>query len=62
MLEVRLYRKKWAIFAGKSRLSQLFANEDKANNELDQKRSLYEYWAGSCGVSVENTTPITKLI
>ena len=62
MLEVKLYRKKWAIFSGKSRLSNLFPSEDLAQKELNGKRSLYEYWSGSASVSVENTDPVIKHI
>ena len=48
----------WAIFAGVSELSRPFKSIDLALDELKTNRSHYEYWAGSAGVSVENTTPV----
>ncbi len=59
-LNITQYRKKWYITAGKSRLSTGFASQELAQEELDKKQSLYSYWAGSAGVSVQNTTPIVK--
>ncbi len=58
VLEVKVYRNKFAIFSGKSRLSRLFKTEDLAKKELNNNSSFYEYWGGSAGVSVENSTPI----
>ena len=54
-LEVKLYRKKYGIFAGASRLSNLFKTEKEAQEELEANRSYYEYWQGSISVSVENS-------
>ncbi|WP_020211018.1 hypothetical protein [Gilvimarinus chinensis] len=54
-LEVKPYRGKFAIFACKSRLASGFKSADLAQQELQDNRSLYEFWAGSAGTSVENT-------
>lgn len=62
-LIVKPYRKKFAIFAGSARLSQGYLSESDAQGELDNNESLYRYWAGSAGVSIENTpAKIIKLV
>ena len=53
-LEVRKVKRSWCVCAGKSVLGK-FRTEEKAILSLDDKRDFYEYWAGSCSVSVENT-------
>ena len=45
---------KFAIVAGSSILAK-FKTVEKARIELDNNRSLYEYWAGSASVSVDNS-------
>ena len=54
-LTIATYRKKFAIFAGESRLASGFANEAAAQADLEENREMYTYWAGSAGVSVQNT-------
>ncbi len=56
-LKVTLYRNKWFISAGKSRLSRGFSTQELAEAELKRSRSLYDYWSKSVSVSVENATP-----
>lgn len=57
VLEVKKVKRSWGIYAGKSLLGK-FKTEELARNKLISNRSFYEYWAGSCSVSVENTKPI----
>ncbi len=45
---------KFAIVAGKSIL-QKFRTVEAAEISLENKRSHYEYWAGSASVSVDNS-------
>jgi hypothetical protein len=59
-LEVRKFGRSYAICAGKSVLSR-YRSEALAIAELASNRAFYEYWAGSVGVSIENTEPITIL-
>lgn len=61
-LGTSLYRKKWFVTAGKSRLSQGFASQELAEEALSNNRGFYEYWAGSAGTSLENTPPKTVQI
>jgi len=57
-LTVKLYRNKFHIFAGKSKLtSKGYASKEAADQELKDNHSFYAYWAGSCSVSVENSEP-----
>jgi len=51
---------KFAIVAGKAILKK-FKTVDTAKAELQKNRSLYEYWAGSAFVSIQNTEPIIIL-
>jgi hypothetical protein len=48
----------WAIFSGRSQLSRNFRSFDAAQSELAKNNSFYEFWANSCGVSVDNTEPV----
>ena len=57
-LEIKTYRKKFAIFAGKTRMTHLMKNEGEAISYLEKNRAILDYYAGSAGVSVENTEPI----
>lgn len=61
-LIVKKYRGRFAVFAGDSRLSALFKNEDDAKNELNDNYELYKYWSNSAGVSLQNTPAIVKTI
>lgn len=54
VLEVRKIKRSFCICAGVSVLGR-FKTEDQALAELNSRRSFYEYWAGSMGVSVENS-------
>jgi len=56
-LEVKLYRKRFVICAGVSRLSKLYKTSEEAFEELEKNDSYYAYWAGSLSVSIENSTP-----
>ena len=49
---------KFAIVAGKAILAK-FKTADKARAALDKNRSLYQYWAESVSVSVDNSRKIT---
>lgn len=57
-IEIKKYRGKFAIFAGKSRLASGFATAEKAQADWDNNQELYRYWAGSAGVSIENTPAV----
>jgi hypothetical protein len=59
-IEVKPYRKKFALFAGKSRLSPLYKTKIEALKELNNNVEHYRYWADSTGVSIENKEPIFK--
>ena len=61
MLEVKKIKRSWCVVAGASVLGK-FKTEAMANQSLEEDRSLYEYWAGSAGVSIENTPSTTKYI
>ena len=49
--------KGFAVFAGRDRLSRWFYTAEVAERELTSRAAFYAYWAGSAGVSVNNTTP-----
>lgn len=52
----------FAIFAGASKLSKAFKTPELCQAEYDKNDTMYQYWAGSASVSIENTPPvITKL-
>ena len=57
-LEVRKAGRSYSICAGKSVFSS-YRSEALAIAELASNRAFYEYWAGSVGVSIENTEPVT---
>ena len=57
-LEVRKVRRSFCICAGTSVLRR-FKAEAQAVAELKLNRSLYEYWAGSASVSVDNAPKVT---
>jgi hypothetical protein len=59
-IEVKQYRKKFAIYAGKSRLSPLFKTEGMALKNLNDNVEHYRYWADSASVSIENTEEVVK--
>lgn len=61
-LEIKQYRKRFFIYAGKSRLSRGFKLEEEAQQELKENHSFYLYWSKSASVSVENTRPVIKYI
>ncbi len=61
-LGISEYRKRFYIAAGGSRLSKGYKNKIEAQKELDDKRSLYEYWSKSISVSVENSIPEVRYI
>lgn len=61
-LQVKLYRNKYAVFAGKSRLGQMFKTEEQAIKDLEKNKELYIYWAGCAGVSIENTEAVVKYV
>lgn len=52
---------KFAIVAGNSILAK-FKTIDKAAKELEKNRELYEYWAGSVSVSVDNSKKIKVIL
>jgi hypothetical protein len=58
--EVRKIGRSYFICANKSTLSR-YRSEAQAVAELANNRAFYEYWAGSVGVSIENTEPVTIL-
>lgn len=50
-LTIKQHRNRYAIFAGKARLSRTFEFATEAAIELEANRNLYAYWAGSASVS-----------
>lgn len=56
VLEIRIIRARHCIVAGKSVLAK-FKTSDEATASLESNRALYQYWAGSAGVSIQNTEP-----
>lgn len=48
--------KKFGIYAGVSCLRR-FKTLEEAKKELEKNRSIYEFWAGSVSVSVQNSKP-----
>ena len=47
----------WILTAGAYALPGKFKSQAAALEALEAKRSFYEYWAGSIGASVANSTP-----
>lgn len=58
-LEVKKISRSWCICAGVSILGKK-RTEEAARSELANNRAFYEYWAGSAGVSIENTPAVMK--
>ena len=54
-LHIVCSRKRFYICAGKSRLSEGFRSQAQAETELTKGANLWNYYAGSAGVSLENT-------
>lgn len=54
-IEVKEYRNRFYVFAGKSRLSIGYKLKEEAEKELKENSKLYKYWSGSISVSVENS-------
>ena len=50
-------RRSWVLTAGAYALPGKFKTEAAALEALATKSSFYEYWAGSIGASVANSTP-----
>jgi hypothetical protein len=48
----------YAIFAGASKLSTAFKTPELCQAEYDKNDTMYQHWAGSASVSIENTTPV----
>lgn len=55
-LEIRIIRARHCIVVGKAVLAK-FKTSDEAVASLENNRALYQYWAGSAGVSIQNTEP-----
>jgi hypothetical protein len=54
-IEVRKASRGYAIFAGASMLGHGFKTRDKAERWAQENASFLAYWAGSVGVSLENS-------
>jgi hypothetical protein len=50
----------YAIFAGKSKLSKTKKTTNECEQDYESNKEIYQYWAGSASVSIENSTPIIK--
>lgn len=61
VLEIKKIKRSYCIVAGKSVLGK-FATFDRAESSLHDEHELYKYWAGSAGVSIENTPPCKVVI
>lgn len=55
------FRGKYAIFTGSARLTSGHKTEAIAKQYLDDNKALLTYWAGSAGVSIQNTPAVTIL-
>lgn len=53
-LEVKVYRKRYYIYAGVARLSRGFATQELADKEVEKNGDIYEYWAQSSSVIDQN--------
>lgn len=60
-LEIKPIGRFFCIVCGKSVLGR-FPTEEKAAHSLATDRPMYEFWAGSAGVSIENTPAIVKSV
>ncbi len=56
-LEVKKVKRSWCVVAGISVLAK-HKTEQLATTDLQENLALYEFWAGSASVSVENTPPV----
>lgn len=56
-LEVKKVKRSWCVVAGISVLAK-HKTEQLATADLENNQELYQYWAGSASVSVENTPPV----
>lgn len=54
-ITINKFRNKFYICAGKSKLSKGHNSLIEAKNDYSDNHSLYNYWAGSCSVSIENS-------
>lgn len=54
-IEVRKARRGWAVCAGVSILGRGFKTREQAEAWAQENDRFLAYWAGSIGVSVENT-------
>ena len=52
---------KFAVVAGKSILAK-FKTIEQAKESLEKNRAHFEYWAGSCSVSVDNSQKIEVIL
>lgn len=55
-LTISKVKRSWCVMAGVAVLGK-FRTEDAAKASLEADRDLYTYWAGSAGVSIQNTPP-----
>lgn len=53
-LAIAKVKRSWCVMAGVAVLGK-FRTEDAAKASLEADRELYTYWAGSAGVSIQNT-------
>ncbi|WP_153785294.1 hypothetical protein [Pseudomonas sp. EMN2] len=56
-LEVKKVKRSWCVVAGVSVLAK-HKTEQQATTDLQENLALFEFWAGSASVSVENTPPV----
>lgn len=48
----------FAVFAGKSKLSTTHKTTDACEQDYQDNKAEYHYWAGSASVSIENSIPV----
>lgn len=53
-LTIAKVKRSWCVMAGNAILGK-FRTEQAASASLEDDRALYIYWAGSAGVSIQNT-------
>lgn len=56
-LKVKQIKRSWCVMAGASVLGK-FRTEQAAMNSLEADAALYAYYAGSAGVSIQNTPAV----
>lgn len=61
-LSVEKLRGRFYVMAGSSKLSQGFKTKIEAETDLEKNKELYNYWAKSATVGVQNTKPVFKQI